>query len=362
VARGRRSAGDRSAVSVFADTVAGIERGWPAGLTVLTGDDAWHLDRAQRALLDALAPAAAGEFARTVFGEDKVDVAVVVGAARSMGMFASRRVVLVRDADALEGDPAILEAYATSPPPDSYLLVRAPKIDQRRKLGKTLTGSGRLLRFDAAGPAGGAELERVVRAMATERGLRLGADAVGFLLDATAGNLYAVESELDKLRAWSGAEGGPTNPTIDDVRSLVASDPAMSGWEVADAVVERDLAAALAAARRLLTEGEEPIRLLGGLAFRARPMIQARALLDARVPTREIGSRLRLGWAADRIVAGAGRYSMEEMLAFPYHVAEADRALKSRGVDPGAVFERLVGRLIGSGTRGARRPGRQVPR
>ena len=31
-----------------------IAAGWPAGLTVLAGDDAYHLDRAQQALLAAL--------------------------------------------------------------------------------------------------------------------------------------------------------------------------------------------------------------------------------------------------------------------------------------------------------------------
>ncbi|HKQ62971.1 MAG TPA: hypothetical protein VJS92_16895, partial [Candidatus Polarisedimenticolaceae bacterium] len=34
-----------------------LARGWTPGLTVLTGSDVYHLDAAQQALLDALAPA-----------------------------------------------------------------------------------------------------------------------------------------------------------------------------------------------------------------------------------------------------------------------------------------------------------------
>ena len=60
--------------------------------------------------------------------------AAVVTAVRSVGMFSPRRVVLVKDVTALDGDPDVLKSYAKSPPPESYLLVRAPTLDKRRKL------------------------------------------------------------------------------------------------------------------------------------------------------------------------------------------------------------------------------------
>ena len=64
-----------------------LEREWPPGLTVLSGDDLYHLDRAQRRLLEVLTQDDASDFGLTVFGEDKVDLAAVVSAARSVGMF-----------------------------------------------------------------------------------------------------------------------------------------------------------------------------------------------------------------------------------------------------------------------------------
>jgi len=64
------------------------------------------------------------------------------------------------------------------------------------------------------------------------------------------------------------------------------------------------------------------------------------------VPPREVGRRVRLGYGADRILDGLRRYTMDELRAFPYHVAEADRALKSRALDPGAIFERMVLRMV----------------
>jgi DNA polymerase-3 subunit delta len=334
---------------------ATIDSGWPAGLTVLAGDDVWHLDRVQRALLDALVPAEGGEFALTVYGDDKVPVSSVVGAARSIGMFAPRRVVLVRDANVLEGEPDTLAAYAKSPPSDSHLVIRAPALDQRRKIGKILAGAGTLVRLDRGAPGEEGQLVAEVRSLAKERDLQPEDAVVHFLLEATAGELYAVVSELDKLRAWAGSGDGPHRITLAEARDLVSAGSTASGWEVADAIAVRNVSGAMSAARHLLSTGEEPLKMLGGIAWRTRAMVQAKALLEDRVPVREVGRRVRLGWGADRILDGLRRYSMEELRAFPYHVAEADRALKSRGLDPGAIFERMVSRMVERSESGADR-------
>lgn len=326
----------------------GVREGWPAGLTVLTGDDAWHLDRAQETLLGALVPEGARDFALTTFDRDKVPISTVVGAARSLGMFADRRVVLVRDVGLLDGDPVTLEAYAGAPPPGSHLIVRGASLDQRRKVGKLLASSGRWLRFERGSDSERSELPREVAALAKARGLDLGPDVVGFLLDSAAGDLYAVVSELDKIRAWAGAGDGPVRVALSEVRELVSAGATMSGWEIADAIAARDGAGAMTAARRLVAAGEEPLRLLGGIAYRTRAMVQAKALLASGAGAREVSSRLRLGWGGDRIVEGARRYTVDELLAFPHHVAEADRAFKSRGLDPGAILERLVYKLVGT--------------
>jgi DNA polymerase-3 subunit delta len=275
-------------------------------------------------------------------------------------MFADRRVVLVRDWSLLDGDPVTLESYAASPPPGSHLLVRGESLDQRRKMGKLLAGSGRWFRFDRGSDAERAEFPRVAQSMARERGLEVGPDVIGFLLEAAAGDLYAVSSELDKLRAWAGGGPGSARVTMEEVRQVVSAGATLSGWEIADAITVRDGRRALTSARRLLAAGEEPLRLLGGIAYRARAMVRAKAMIAGGVPPRGVASRLRMGWGGDAIIDGVRRYALEELLAFPYHLAEADRALKSRGIEPGAVLERLVVRLIGAPRRmpAVRRDGR----
>jgi DNA polymerase-3 subunit delta len=319
-----------------------LGREWTPGLTVLCGDDLYHLDRAQRSLLEALTEGDDSEFGLSVFGEDKTDLSVVVSAARSVGMFSPRRVVFVSNVTSLEGEPETIQAYAEAPPPQSYLIVRAPALDRRRKLHQVLAKSGRLLKFESGNPAYGRG-ERDLIAMAREKELEVDSAAAGFLYQLAGGDLYRLSNELDKIRAWLGDGNRRVTPEV--VREVASSGGLLSGWEVADAVLRRDRPAALVAARKLVDAGDEPIRVVGGLAWRARVMLQARAMLDEGKSPGEVVKATRAFYYRDALLQGVARYTMDELLRFPATLLVADKTLKSRSIHPRAVLENLVDRL-----------------
>ena len=60
----------KSAGKLLSEVRQRAAEGWPAGLVVLHGDSTFHLDAAQKAILDAVVPAEAGEYALTVYGDD----------------------------------------------------------------------------------------------------------------------------------------------------------------------------------------------------------------------------------------------------------------------------------------------------
>jgi DNA polymerase-3 subunit delta len=253
-------------------------------------------------------------------------------------MFSERRVVLVRDVLALTGDAEALETYAAEPPESSHLVVRAPKLDRKRKLHQVLSRAGTVLLFEQGSQR---EQERETVGMASERGLILEKDAAGFLLHLCNGDLHSVASELEKIRCWLG-DSGNAKVSRDTVRELAAASGLLSGWEVANAVLLRDTAGALAAARKLVETGEEPIKIVGGLAWRARSMLQAKAMLDARVPVRDVITAVRAWPYESSLLQGLRLYSVAELLAFPSRLLEADRDLKSTSLPPAGVLESLV--------------------
>jgi DNA polymerase III subunit delta len=333
--------------AVLKTTLAGLTGGWPPGLTVLTGEDLYHLDLAQSAILAHLAPEGAGTFGLSIVGDAATSTGALVGQARSSGMFAARRVVLLRDIACLEGDPEPLVAYGGAPPKDSFLIVRAPKLDRKRKLHKALAEAGRCLTFRA--PASDAALEELtveLQAMADARGVKLDTGGVKLLLEVCGTDLSRLASELDKVALWLGPDAGSGTPVdAATLGGLVAGTGLRSGWEVADALTERDAAKAIAAARRLLDSGDEPIRILGGIASRARSLLRAKAMTEAGASPKAVLDGARAWYFREALFRGLKRYTMKELLAMPGRLLEADRSFKSRALDKGAVLEMLVAGL-----------------
>jgi len=324
--------------------LAGLETGWSPGLTVLTGDDLYHLDQAQAKILAHLVPDKNEAFGVSIFGDDPISTASLVGSARSSGMFASRRVVFLRDIAHLEGDAEPLSAYASNPGTVSFLIVRAPKLDRKRKLHKALAEAGLCLTFRV--PTNDPEFKALaaeMTAMARSRGVRLEEGAAVLLLDVCGPDLNRIASELDKLAIWLGSEAGQGAPVgAATLRELIAGSELLTGWELADAVTERDATESIAAARRLLHSGKEPIVILGGLASRARSLLRAKAMTEAGAPQKTVIDDARAWYFRDALLRGLKRYTLDELLDMPARFLEADRCLKSRSLDKGAVLETLV--------------------
>jgi DNA polymerase III delta subunit len=340
--------------AVLKTVLAEIARGWPPGLVVLTGDDLFHLDAAQKALIAHLAPEGAGDLALTVFSDRKIDVASVVGAACSAGMFSPRRVVLVRDVEALEGKPGPIGAYVKAPPRGSHLIVRAPRLDARRLLHRELLEAKRVLVFRSA--ASDKECEALLREtveLAKERGLALAPDASEFVLAMAAGDLHRVSSEMDKIRDWRGGEARGT-VTLREAREVAAGGGALSGWEFADAVLARNPAEALEASRRLAEAGESALRTLGGLAWRLRGMLQVKAAIEGGARPEDAARSVWAGVKTDQLLSGLGRWPLGDLLALPGRLLRVDKTLKSRGIDDGAVLEALADDLPAKETRAVR--------
>lgn len=348
--------------ALLREVIARVKRGWPPGLVLFAGDEAWHLDRAKRSILDALVPDDAS-FGLTVFDDEKVSTATVAAAARSGGgMFASRRVVVVRDLALLEGEAEKdkiepLAAYAADPSPDSHVLVLARALDRKRRLHASLAEAGTLLVFRSpASEPEVAEATAAVEGMAREAGIALGSGAAAFLLERVEGDFLRVAREIDKAAAW--AEGATAPLTKGDLAAIVHGDAASTGWELSDAITARDGAAAARWARRLggVRDRGEAIPIVGGIAWRARTLLKAKAMLARGAREQEVVDACRAWAYRGGLLAGLKRYTLEELLAFPARLLEADRALKGGALPARAVLESLAADLIaGSTSSGARR-------
>lgn len=319
--------GSGSGRAVLAGVRSRLKKGWASGLTVLTGEDRYHLDLAQREILEHLDGGDPSAYGRTVLGDEEVEIPRVVGAATARGMFSSRRVVFVRDVAALKGEIDDLKAYASDPPDGSHLVVRAVRLDRKRKIHQFLAGAPGLLEFELGSFE---ELVGETIEMGKDRGLSLDRGAAAFLVEVCLSDLHRVATELEKVRCYQG-DAANFRVDVSVVREVAAASNLSADWAVANAVLLRSTKDALSAVRQAVEAGEEPLKIVGGLAWRARVMLQGKALLSSGMSSRDVVTAVR-AWAFERsFLDGLGRYSLPELLAFPARLLQADRQLKSSG-------------------------------
>lgn len=270
---------------------------------------------------------------------DKPDPERIAQAARTLPMMAARRLVWVKNADALAALGAKVLApltdYIAKPDPSTCLLLEAPsKVKGNLALFKACKSHG--LVHESA-PLRDRELLAFATERATLRGRVLRPDAAALLAEAIGRDLGAIDTALERLSLFVDGEA-PIE--VAHVEQVVPHTRTHTVWELVDAVAERRPALVLAHAQVLLDQGEAPLKLLSMVVRQFRQLLVGRSVRAA-------------GGSADEAAAAAGvppfrartfasqveRYSGAELLRALERLAETDRSLKSSKLPGELLFQ-----------------------
>lgn len=181
----------------------------------------------------------------------------------NLSLFAEQRIIDLRLPTGKPGDVGArtIAALAEVPPPDTLLLVSAPKLDKRTlssKWVKALDRAGAVVRI---WPVEAAALPRWIDARLQAEGVSASRDAVLQLARRVEGNLLAAKQEIDRLALeYSGRE-----LTDADVENTVADNTRYTVFKLAD--------------EALAGRTDRALRMLGGLQHEGlAPVLPAWAL------------------------------------------------------------------------------------
>ncbi|MEE8519535.1 MAG: DNA polymerase III subunit delta, partial [Dehalococcoidia bacterium] len=166
-----------------------------------------------------------------------------------------------------------------------------------------------------------------VRQRVQAKGASIENPAVAELVEVVGGNLWAMDSEIEKLSLY--CTGRPI--ATEDVVAMVATTRESSVFELVDAIMDKRPNVALEAMDRLLNDGASGTYLVSMVARQARMLAIAQELVRNKVPQASWGPRL--GTQSDFVV----RKTSEQARRFPpdavrelYRLlVEADLAMKS---------------------------------
>ena len=154
-------------------------------------------------------------------------------------------------------------------PADMILVMDGAGIDRRKALAKACAEKGQVHIFDVPDLArreGQAEMSRIIRQGAADKGLRLSRGAEEALLEALGGDTSLLDGELEKLYCYTGGAGEVSR---EDVQELCASQAEEQVWALSNALGKHDLAEALSASAGIIARSRNPEGSARSLVYNA---------------------------------------------------------------------------------------------
>jgi DNA polymerase-3 subunit delta len=319
---------------------------------VIAGADSYLAEEALEGLIAAAVDGGDRADSVQVFRGDESTWTQVVEAARTGSLFASRRAVVVRNADALKGDGEEMVAYAEDPDHSVSLVLLTVKPDKRKTVWKLLMQAAQVV---PAEPLKGRALRARVQESLRRRRLALRDDGLEELLERVGQDLRRLMGELDKLEAFAGQ--APLS--AEDVAAVLGRGLAPPLYKLGDAMAARRGRETLEVLHALLEEGEAPLKILGTFHRSLRQVRGALALRGSRSAREELVSRLGvLPFKVSDVLEASRRWSEGDLRRAFVALDRADRRMKSGGEPRTALAAAVAEACAGETVRSASPPGR----
>jgi DNA polymerase-3 subunit delta len=342
------------------ELLARLEKGKPVPAILLLGEEPYLRDECRKELIERFVPEAARTWAVSRYSAGHGETQAALDQAQTMAMLSPQQVVFLEDAEAIEKlgeknrDEAVtqLGAYLEDPAPFTVLVVEATGLDQRMKLGKLLAEKALVVECGLGENAGDRQAAAVslARAIGKEQGVEFEKGAAEDLAEFVAADLMRLKTEIAKLATYVAAKRVIERA---DVTALVISEKTTTVWELADLLTSRQSRKALELLDRLLRDGEEPLSMLGAMAWMYRKLIEAsevKGVTNGWQAARALGMRPE---QAELALQSARKISKSRLLAGLRALRNADDRLKGSGAEPRTVMEFLVAQLTAGEARAA---------
>src|SRR3989454_4238113 len=334
------------------ELVGRLEKGKPIPAILLLGEEAYLRDACRDLLIGRFVPEASRTWAVSRYSADRGETQSALDQAQTMAMLSPLQVVFLEEAEAIEKlgeknrDEAVaqLGAYLEDPAPFTVLVMEATGLDQRMKLGKLLAEETLVVECGLGENAGERQAVAVAlaRAIGKEQGVEFEKGAAEDLAEFVAADLMRLKTEIDKLATFAAKKRIIARA---DVSALVISEKKTTVWELADLLASRQPKKALEFLDRLLRGGEEPLSMLGAMAWTYRKVIEAsevKGVTNGWQAARALGMRPE---QAELALQNARKISKSRLLDGLSALQKADDRLKRGGEDSRAVMEFLVTEL-----------------
>lgn len=257
------------------------------------------------------------------------DWSVLHSAADTLSLFGERRILDLRLSSpkvGADGSKA-LAAFAQNPPPDTLLLITAPKLERSQlstKWVKQLEQAGVLVQI---WPVEGNRLPPWVEQRLREAGLIPESGVVEMLVERIEGNLLAATQEIEKLLLLHG----PGVVSMDQLAESVADSARFDVFGLVDALLSGDLARGLRMLQSLKGEGVATAVVLWAMAREIRSLAKMAFEIEQGASAERLMGTYRVWEKRKPLVRKGLRQPARHWRDLLKRCAEVDKEIKGLG-------------------------------
>jgi DNA polymerase-3 subunit delta len=286
----------------------------------------------------------------SVYDCTQTALADILQDAETLPFMGEHRLVIAREAYFLTGskpaakvesNPDVLLHYAENPPAYTSLILMTEhdKLDERKKLVKTLQQRAKMLSFPLLKDA---DLYTWIERRAGVYKATIQRPQAVKLAERVGGELRLLDKELEKLALYVG-EGG----TIDDevIEKLATRTLEQDVFSLIEQVALGRLDKALRMMYDCLKTGEEPLKLLALMARQFRMLLHIRQWAPRGYSQQQLAGMLKIHpYAVKKGTEQARHFSEESLKRLLSILAEEDYRIKSGQVDKQLALELFITR------------------
>ncbi len=242
-------------------------------------------------------------------------------------------------------DTESLINYCKNPIADACMVITAEKVDRKRKLFKALTKAKGAVVCEAPKEN---VLAIWVRDRAKTKGYTMTIDAAHALINRVGARPGILAQELDKTLIYSGKKNTVSEK---DVQEVVGETRLENIFSLTDALKNKNPHKALLILKNYLDNGEEPIKIMGTIAWQFRVIWEVKHYQQRNISSGQIAKAMGANpFVVEKAMQHTKKFSTQQLRLSYLQLAKADRSLKSSSQNPLAIMQTLILRLTSANT------------
>lgn len=278
----------------------------------------------------------------------ETEITPIIEETLTMPFFSDKKAILVKNAYVFTGEKVTKELnqntdqlmeFLEKYDGDNLIIfeVYQNKLDERKKLTKTLKKNGQLKKVEQMSEE---EIKKWIQSKLNENFKDIKQDALNMFIELTGVNFNIVSQELDKLMLFLG-----DRPTInkDDVNQIINRSLEQNVFLLTEYIQKRQKNKAIQLVKDLINMKEEPIKLLALITSNYRLYYQCKILSQKGYSGQQIAKTVNVHPYRVKLALGQIRhYQLEDLLNIIDSCTETDYKLKSSYMDKQLILELFI--------------------